>query len=68
MAVLTTALLPFAANATNGCFSHGYGAQGEGQAGVGIAWAQDSLAAATNPAGTSEAGDRIDVGADWFSP
>ena len=65
---LAAALLPLAANATNGYFSHGYGAQGEGQAGVSIAWAQDSLAAASNPAGTADVGNRVDVGADWFSP
>lgn len=65
---LATALLPLAASATNGYFSHGYGAQGEGQAGVAIAWAQDSLAAATNPAGTADVGNRVDVGVDWFSP
>jgi len=65
---LAAALLPLGAHATNGYFSHGYGAAGEGQAGVAIAWAQDSLAAATNPAGTADAGNRVDVGADWFSP
>ncbi len=65
---LAAAMLPLAAHATNGYFSHGYGAQGEGQAGVAIAWAQDSLAAATNPAGTADVGSRVDLGADWFSP
>jgi len=65
---LATALLPLSASATNGYFSHGYGAQGEGQAGVAVAWAQDSLAAATNPAGTADVGNRVDVGVDWFSP
>lgn len=68
LATLTAALLPVTANATNGYFSHGYGAQGEGQAGVGIAWAQDALAAATNPAGTLDVGSRIDLGVDWFAP
>ena len=68
LTAFAVAILPFAANATNGYFSHGYGARGEGQAGVGIAWAQDSLAAATNPAGTADVGNRVDIGLDWFAP
>jgi long-chain fatty acid transport protein len=54
--------------ATNGYFSHGYGMKAKGMAGVGIAFAQDSLAAATNPAGMVMVGDRLDVGVDWFKP
>ncbi|HET7867109.1 MAG TPA: outer membrane protein transport protein [Burkholderiaceae bacterium] len=67
---LLAALLaaPLAAHATNGYLSHGYGVKAQGQAGVGIAWAQDALAAATNPAGTLAAGDRVDVGLSWFRP
>lgn len=56
------------AHATNGYFSHGYGAKALGQAGVGVAWAQDALAAATNPAGTLAVGDRVDLGLTWFAP
>jgi long-chain fatty acid transport protein len=56
------------ASATNGYFSHGYGAQSQGAAGVGIALAQDSLAAANNPAGTAAVGDRLDLGLSWFGP
>lgn len=56
------------ANATNGYFSHGYGMQSKGMAGVGIALPQDSLAAATNPAGMVMVGDRIDIGLDLFKP
>ena len=67
-ALLGTAFSPLSAFATNGYFSHGYGAKAQGQAGVGIAWAQDSLAAATNPAGTAEVGDRVDLGLNWFVP
>jgi long-chain fatty acid transport protein len=66
-ALLSTAFSPVAF-ATNGYFSHGYGANAQGQAGVGIAWGQDSLAAATNPAGTADVGDRVDVGVNWFAP
>lgn len=54
--------------ATNGYFSHGYGIKAKGMAGVGIAYGQDSLAAATNPANMVLAGDRWDVGLDYFRP
>lgn len=56
------------AHATNGYFSHGYGMKSEGMAGVGIALPQDSLAAATNPAGMVMVGSRADIGLDWFKP
>jgi long-chain fatty acid transport protein len=65
---LALGLVAPAALATNGYFSHGYGAKAQGQAGVGIAWAQDGLAAATNPAGTVEVGDQFDLGLAWFKP
>jgi long-chain fatty acid transport protein len=61
-------LAPLCAHATNGYFSNGYGAKSEGEGGVGIALAQDSLAAASNPAGTALVGNRIDLGLDWFIP
>ncbi|MCF8199879.1 MAG: long-chain fatty acid transporter, partial [Sulfuritalea sp.] len=54
--------------ATNGYFSHGYGIKAKSMGGVGIALPQDSLAAATNPAGMSMVGDRMDFGLDLFSP
>lgn len=56
------------AHATNGYFAHGYGMKAKGMAGVGIALPQDSLAAATNPAGMVMVGDRIDFGVDLFKP
>ena len=56
------------AHATNGYFSHGYGMKAKGMGGAGIALPQDSLAAATNPAGMVLVGDRADVGIDWFKP
>ena len=67
-ALPAAALLPLAAHATNGYFSDGFGSKAEGQGGVGIAWAQDALAAATNPAGTALVGSRLDLGLDWFIP
>ncbi|MDE2309540.1 MAG: outer membrane protein transport protein [Betaproteobacteria bacterium] len=56
------------AHATDGYFSHGYGMKAKGMGGAGIALPQDSLAAATNPAGMVMVGDRIDLGIDWFKP
>lgn len=68
-AALAAALLgPLLASATNGYFSHGYGAKSEGMAGVGIALPQDALAAATNPAGTAAVGSRLDLGVSLFVP
>lgn len=54
--------------ATNGYFSHGYGIKAKGMGGAGIALPQDSMAAATNPAGMAMVGNRIDLGIDWFKP
>lgn len=54
--------------ATNGYFSHGYGIKAKGMAGAGIAYGQDALAAATNPANMVLVGDRWDVGLDYFRP
>lgn len=60
--------LPMAASATNGYFTHGIGVRSQGAAGVGYALAQDSLAAATNPAGTGLLESRLDGGISWFTP
>lgn len=57
-----------AAFATNGYFSHGYGMKAKGMAGAGIAYSQDALAAATNPAGMVLVGNRVDFGLDVFAP
>ncbi len=69
LSVLAATLLsPMMAHATNGYFAHGYGMKAIGMGGVGIALPQDTLAAATNPAGMVMVGDRIDVGANLFIP
>ncbi len=65
---LTLSVLPMAAQATNGYFSHGYGVNAEAVAGVGIALPQDGLTAATNPAGTAYVGNRLDAGLNYFAP
>lgn len=67
-AVALLLALPGASMATNGYFSHGYGAKSKGLAGGGVALPQDAMAAATNPAGMVFVGDRMDLGAALFSP
>ena len=67
-ALITIAVASGSAFATDGYFSHGYGIKAKGMGGVGIALPQDSLAAATNPAGMVMVGDRLDVGLDLFAP
>jgi long-chain fatty acid transport protein len=68
--LLTTLLLlvAFDAQATNGYFSDGYGIKAEGVAGAGIAFPQDSLTIATNPAGLTVPDPGFDVGVDVFLP
>lgn len=56
------------AQATNGYFSHGYGTKAKGRGGVSIAIADDSMAAANNPAGFANLGNRFDAGFDAFTP
>lgn len=66
---LTAALaLAAPAHATDGYYAHGYGARSKGMGGAGLAYPQDSLALATNPAAATALGDRWDVGVDVFSP
>lgn len=54
--------------ATNGYFVHGYGTLSSGMGGVGVALPQDSIAAATNPAGMAWIGNRADVSMTLFNP
>lgn len=54
--------------ATNGYFSHGTGIKNRALAGAGVAFPQDAMAGATNPAGMAFMGNRIDIGAILFSP
>ncbi|HJS39016.1 MAG TPA: long-chain fatty acid transporter, partial [Burkholderiales bacterium] len=69
LAAATAAVLaPGAALATTGYFAHGYGIKAKSMGGVGIALPQDALAAASNPAGIAFVGNRIDLGAEWFTP
>jgi len=68
IAVAVALAAPVAAFATTGYFQHGYGMKAKSMGGVGIALPQDSLAAATNPAGMAFVGNRLDAGLDWFRP
>jgi long-chain fatty acid transport protein len=56
------------ANATNGYFKIGYGSKNRGMAGAGMAFGQDSLASAVNPAALTGIGNRVDAGIELFSP
>ena len=69
VAVLALSLvLPGAALATNGYFMHGIGAKSKALAGAGVAFPQDALAAANNPAGMAFVGKRFDAGLAIFNP
>ena len=55
-------------NATNGYFAHGYGARSKAMAGTGVAFSQDAVAGALNPAGLVYVGTSVDVELEFFSP
>jgi long-chain fatty acid transport protein len=57
-----------AASATAGYFMLGYGAKSMGMAGAVVSNPQDSIAAASNPAGMALVGQRVDAGIRFFSP
>lgn len=65
---VSAALASFAAHATDGYFSHGYGMKSKGRGGASTAMTGDAFGGAVNPAGMAWAGDRLDIGVDWFSP
>ena len=60
--------IPTSGFATNGYFAHGYGTKNKTMGGAGVALPQDSLAAATNPAGMAFVGNRFDFGMEFFAP
>lgn len=65
---LSLLLTASAALATDGYFDHGYGVKAKGLGGAGVAFAQDSMAVATNPAGLVDVADSHQVGLTWFAP
>ncbi|WP_372521456.1 OmpP1/FadL family transporter [Sulfuricaulis sp.] len=66
LAVLSA--LPATALATNGMFMIGYSVKSVGMGGVAMAFPQDSMVSAVNPAGISEIGTRFDAEATLFLP
>jgi long-chain fatty acid transport protein len=68
MSIGITLVLAAPLMATDGYFSSGFGVIQEGQGGAGVALPQDSLAAATNPAGMVFVGNRFDFGLTLFRP
>ena len=68
LAVAAGVAVPTSVFATNGYMAIGYGNAALGMGGASIAFPQDALAAASNPAGMSEVGTRIDAGIALFHP
>lgn len=68
VAVAAALAAPSTAMATNGYFAYGFGTAAKGMAGVATALPQDTLVAATNPAGMVFLGDRLDVDVSFFNP
>lgn len=67
-AFMALAGLAGSAAATNGYFAHGYGMKAKGMAGAATASHDDAFGGANNPASMAFAGNRMDLGADLFSP
>ena len=69
LAIATAAaLVPPAALATDGYFAHGWGMKAKGRGGASTAMATDAFGGAVNPATMAFAGERLDLGVDWFRP
>lgn len=68
LTALVLAGLAQSAAATDGYFSHGYGMKAKGMGGAATATASDAFGGANNPASMAFVGDRVDLGADLFSP
>jgi long-chain fatty acid transport protein len=66
--VALMAATPFAAQATDGYFQHGYGMKAYGMGGASIAVAQDAFGGANNPGTMAFAGNQYAIGAILFSP
>jgi len=67
-ALLILAFQPNLCSATNGYFAHGYGARNKAMGGTGVAFPQDAMAAAVNPAGMAFLKDRLDLELELFNP
>lgn len=60
--------VPLSTFATNGYMGIGYGMKTKGMGGAAIAFPQDALTAAHNPAGMARIGSRMDVSLEAFVP
>jgi long-chain fatty acid transport protein len=67
-AAIAAAFAPGLASATDGYYADGWGIKAKGRAGSGTALAVDAFGGANNPAAMVFVGNRIDFGADLFSP
>lgn len=69
LALAAALVTPTVAFATNGMFMIGYGAKGTGMGGAGVAYPQDSMAVAYNPALMGDVeGPRFDATLELFRP
>lgn len=60
--------IPQISYATNGIYSHAYGARQSGIAGSGIAFPQDPLIATINPAGVVHLDKTVEIDVQYFNP
>ena len=67
-AIITATIIAPNAFATNGLFGLGYGARQNGIAGSGVAFPQDPLIAAINPAGVVFLDKQTEINLQYFSP
>ncbi|SOC17094.1 long-chain fatty acid transport protein [Rhodobacter sp. JA431] len=68
VALCLVAGLPFAAQATEGYFALGYGTAQRGVAGAGVAFSQDAMSGAINPAAVASVGHQMNMGVELFAP
>ena len=68
MALVAGAVTPVTVLASNGYYSFGWGTKSKAMAGVAAALPQDTLVAATNPAGMALIDTSLDLGVAFFSP
>jgi long-chain fatty acid transport protein len=68
LAAFLIAALAGTASAANGYFSYGVGMRARATGGASVAFPQDALAGAVNPAAAGFLGSRFDVGIDWLKP
>lgn len=68
MALCLVAGLPVTARATEGYFALGYGTAQRGLAGAGVAFSQDAMSGAINPASVAAVGHELSFGLELFAP